>query len=340
MSDAVSVWNGESASFAGAALYFGGSEELTAFAQGYNRFGASIYIAGIFTKNAETYVLLGSDPDTYKIYQLSDSVGCPAPLTMDTITLVSQPGSETDRNVAVWLSYKGPVLCDAAGMALIAQDIECYFDREDERCVNYDAIKKCIGWFDQDNVEYNLIIPSGVGVQSLNVWLCYDYRRKKWFQKQPEGAFNPYPQSRIKVIDDSGVQHVYGMLDDGYMVRLEHGPRWIDEEIRQEVTTGEFNPTGNTWDMFRLRRLKTMAAALTEETELTITHYADGNDTGISLQSHDLSGPARHTRKNQSPNILAWSHKLKFSAATNSESRGIKLIGWGYMGEIEREDLN
>jgi len=258
---------------------------------------------------------------------------------MDTITLVSQPGSETDRNVAVWLSYKGPVLCDAAGMALIAQDIECYFDREDERCVNYDAIKKCIGWFDQDNVEYNLIIPSGVGVQSLNVWLCYDYRRKKWFQKQPEGAFNPYPQSRIKVIDDSGVQHVYGMLDDGYMVRLEHGPRWIDEEIRQEVTTGEFNPTGNTWDMFRLRRLKTMAAALTEETELTITHYADGNDTGISLQSHYLPA-ARHTRKNQSPNILAWSHKLKFSAATNSESRGIKLIGWGYMGEIEREDLN
>jgi len=50
MSDAVSVWNGESASFAGAALYFGGSEELTAFAQVYNRFGASIYIAGIFTK--------------------------------------------------------------------------------------------------------------------------------------------------------------------------------------------------------------------------------------------------------------------------------------------------
>jgi hypothetical protein len=39
-------------------------------------------------------------------------------------------------------------------------------------------------------------------------------------------------------------------------------------------------------------------------------------------------------------NNAAWSHRFKFSATTNEESNGVKLIGWGFMGEIEREDLS
>jgi hypothetical protein len=338
MQNSVVVWNGESASFGGGSLYFGGSEELTGFCQVYNRFGASIYIAGVFTKDTETYILLGSDAESYKIYRLSENIGCPAPLTIDTLSLVSKPGGDTDRNIVAWLSYKGPVLCDVAGMSLINKDIECYFDPKDSRCVNVSFIENSRGWFDPDNIEYNLEFPSGAGQEKPNVWLVFDYQRQKWFHKVPGYGDNPYPQAAIRVVDSDGAQYVYGMLES-YMVRLENGTMWVNEEVDFDVSTADLVPSGDSWEQFRMRRLKTLAVSTTEAVSLDVTHYADGAAIGSALASHALNGTKRHTRKTQALNKLAWSHQIKFSGETSAESKGVKLIGWGYMGQVEREDL-
>jgi hypothetical protein len=118
--NAPDVWNGEDSSFGPTgALYFGEGGELTAAAALYNRVGSNLYDMAVFCKHSETYILTGYDQETWKIYTLSKAIGCPAPLTMTTADIGIATSDEGARNIALWLSYKGPVLFD--GNSIIHQ---------------------------------------------------------------------------------------------------------------------------------------------------------------------------------------------------------------------------
>jgi len=343
MANTVDVWNGDdsSAGDGKSPLYFGSADlPLTAACEVYNRLGSSIYTFAIFCKARETYILHGYDAETFKIYPVSVTQGCPAPLTMDTYQETEPLESGSIRSIAMWLSHQGPVMFDAGGLKPVP-GIECYFDRNDARCVNHAVIVKAAGWFDPDWPEYNLLLPSGSSATANNVWLVYNLKFKQWIKKVPLAAASAYPQFACRVADSEGRPYAYGFRDNGYMMRLEYGNTWDGVDNAMHIDSADILPTNDIWDVTELRRLKALCKSITEDDDISITYWADGDDgVGAALPTVvAMNGANRFVKSTQALNKMGWSHRFRFAAATGATPRGMQLIGWGFEFIVRREDI-
>jgi hypothetical protein len=248
-------FNGEDSSSDNKRIYVGkNSSDIVATANIFNRFGASLYNSEIVTKSTETFLLDGHSPETFTVSQISENIGCAAPRTMCTAEVAFEITKDAIRNIAMWISYVGPILFDAAVLVPLS-GINLYFDRELDTCVNFDAIENSHGWFDPNHYEWNVCLPSGAGQVACNVWLTYNLISKKW-SKINTGT-KPVPQATVKVVDDNGNVYHYGLLDTGYMVRLDYGSLWDGTEaIEAFVITNAMLPTTNIFDITILRNVK------------------------------------------------------------------------------------
>jgi hypothetical protein len=206
------------------ALYVGGDDDIMAGAQLYNRFGSSIYGMLLTLKKTETYIILGTNPDDFRIYPVSKNVGCPAPNTLAVAEMGYQMAEMTNRNVAMWLSFTGPYIMDGAIISPI-KGVENYFDKTEPDGINFDMIHKSVGWYDQEHFEYNLCIPTGESLVN-DLWLCYDLIKRKWFEKVPDGR--SYPVSSGVTRTSNGEKIVYIGTDNGHVLRTEWGTTWDD----------------------------------------------------------------------------------------------------------------
>ena len=341
LTNAPDVWNGFETSMGGLqSLYFGGDEELTCGTQIYNRFGANVFAMWVALKKNETYLLLGSTPDPestdyFRIYPVSRNIGCPAPLTLDTAEVGYQVSTEVVRQVAIWLSSSGPVLFDGAVLMPLT-GIENYFDRQNSECINFDYISISRGWYDSNYSEYNLVIPSGSGQTVPNIWLVYDLKLKRWYEKNT-GAAN-YPWSAWEIIDTTGIKYYYSGVSTGYMYRLENGDDWAGTAISQVVETGDFFPTEDIWYETLIRQVKLVAARISQGgASVSIDHYADTATSSSSLTAVDLtSGSARLVKDTQNTNILGWAHRLKFTSSRSGTTDPFEPIAWGIRGRSIR----
>ncbi len=339
LSNAADVWNGEESSMDGIqSLYFGNEENLTAGTQLYNRFGSNIFATWIAFKDGETYLLVGDGPESYRIFPISYNIGCPAPLTLATAEMGYQLSKEIVRNVAIWLSYSGPMLFDGAVMVPI-RGIEKYFDPADSDYISRSSIERARGWFDTTYDEYNLLIPTGSSTDN-NTWLVYDLKRQRWYEKVPA----TYPQAAWQVMDTDGFRYVYAGLDDGFVVRLEESTTWNGAAIDYVWETGDFFPTGSMWDQTTMRYLKLISEVIAEDADIAVTHYTDTATTGSPLSVHALdSGSNRINRTTQAMNGTGWTHRFKFSVSMGDGAGAVEKalipLGWGYQYYIEREDL-
>ncbi len=210
--NAPDVFNGEETSNGGvSSLYFGGDQDVSAATELYNRFGSNIFSTFVVLKDTETYLLTGSTPDMeasdhFRIFPISYNIGCPAPLTLATAELGYEVAQDAQRNVAIWLSYSGPILFDGAVIVPL-KGIENYFDPANTECINYSYIDVSRGAYDQTNKEYNLAIPSGVNQTENNTWLVYDLVKKKWFEKDSGLGFND-SSSTNHTIQEAGESYV------------------------------------------------------------------------------------------------------------------------------------
>ena len=319
-------------------LYFGSSaEELNCAVELYNRFGSSIYNVAIFCKNAETWLLDGYDGETWRKKQISSNEGCPAPRTMDTAEVGFGVAEGARRNIAVWLSYKGPIVFDAAVLVPVRSRISNYFDKDKSECINYSAIERSWSLIDPDHMEWNLLFPSGSGQTECNKWLCLDLVRLKWFEKVPPTG--KYPQAGFRVTDTNGAQYAFGMLDTGHLMHLDNGTTWDGTAIEQIIGTADLVPTGDMWDFTKIGRMKLAAVATSETTSAAIGHYADGKGTGTDLPGVSLTGTDRYIRS-RAPKVdrSAFSHKFRFIVSTSATTKGFQPLAWSYQYEVVRED--
>ena len=361
--DAAEVWNGFDSSMDGIqSLYYGGMDSLTAGAQLYNRFGSRVYAIYLVLKNNETYVLDGDSPQDYKIYPVSKKIGCPAPLTLDSAEVGFSMTENVERNVAIWLSYNGPVMFDGAVLKPI-EGIDTYFDPNSDNPVDTDNISVARGWIDQTQNEYNLLLPVGTSQTTCNKWFVYDLKRMKWFEK--EVATGNVPQCGFPVNSSTGVEYIYGGNLVGGMVHIENGPSWGGVDIEQKVQTGDFWPSENIWHQTRIRYIMIVIARIDEDVDVKIFHFKDTDVTGtdqvtfqdrtdvlwkdtddvvwnetssitISLAS---AGQYERLARDAGPiNKLAWSHGFSFEVSTNTVYRGFKPIAWGIRWEYERHE--
>lgn len=339
MANSTEGWNGPDSSFGmdNSPLYIGGAEDLTAACEVYNRLGPSIYTFALFFKARETHLLNGYDPETYQQLPVDTQIGCPAPETLDTWTYgVSEDGAAV-RSIAQWLSYQGPVRFDSGGLQIIP-GLECYFDAEDPRCINFAAIANSVGWF-APNGDYHLQFPSGAGQTENNVWVACTADQRKWYPVVPSAAASPYLGVVIPVADADGKTHVYGARDNGYVMRLHHGVTFDGTAQVQSVTLADLLVAGDPWIQIRLDLFKIFGVATTEDIDAQITHYADGAPSGTALADVPMQNAAgRYFKHTQPVDIPAWSHQIVIAATVTEETKGLKLLGWGMQYHMERED--
>ena len=337
MTGAPDVFNGLDSSMDGLqSLYFGNSDGLTAGTQLYNRYGSNVFAIWLALKETSTYILTGENPEDFKIFPVSFTIGCPAPLTLATAEVGFEAVQGIQRNIAIWLSHSGPVMFNGSEVFPIP-GINKYFDPTDPDCINFEYIDVARGWYDTTYREYNLQIPSGSSQTTNNVWVAYDMIRKKWFEK--DTGTQSVPQAAIQVVDTEGNKYVYGGVDDGYLRRLENGPSWAGTAIDAVVTTGDFWPSKNIWEKSILRQIKIVAKATTPD--LDVVHYADtviSGTTIINNESLDASG-YRLARITEPLNIAAWSYRFSFQLSSDSVENPFEPIVWGLQWQYVRDDL-
>jgi hypothetical protein len=321
----------------GGPLYFGGNEELTASCELYNRFGANVYNVSVFCKDKETFLLDGYNPDNWRIYQISSSIGCPAPLTMDTAEVSWGVEGEATRNIALWLSHSGPIIFDGAVMIPYKRRISNYFDQTESVHIDLDLIAQAIGWTDSYYHEYNLIIPLNTGGW---MWLCLDLIRKRWFEKYPQAAASPYPRAAFRVLDASGTVYSYGLKDNGYLMRLEAGTSWDGVGITTTVKSGKQAFTGDVWDITEIKKFKVVMEGISETgVELTVNHYKNDETTQTEMGRFSAVGTG-HLRKVKAcgRNFQAWAHQVELTAQTSASEKGVPLVGYNVQWEKLREE--
>jgi hypothetical protein len=271
VTNAPDVLNGDESSMDGIqSLYVGGTEDLTGGIEIFNRFGSNIISSLLLFKKNEIYLLTGDGPDNYKLYCISKTIGCPAPLTLAAAETGYTFAEQINRNIVIWMSYAGPMLFDGASVVPIL-GVKKYFDPAKTARVQTSVIERCRGWYDAMYREYNLVIPSASGATDCNTWIAYDLVRKRWFEKEP-GA-SEIPQAAWPVYDTDGVQYIYAGINDGNVVRLENGATWADDSatpMAPVIETGDFFPSGDVRQKTRLRSI-ILTLRLTQQSQDRVT---------------------------------------------------------------------
>lgn len=297
--NAPDVWNGSDSSNHGSqSLFFGNDEAITCATQLYNRFGSNIFAMLLVFKASETYLLTGDTPSDFQIFPVSLNSGCPAPLTLATAEVGFEAGEGLQRQVAVWCSHAGPMMFDGAVVKPI-RGIDVYFDPQENEFVNWSAMDRARGWVDHTRKEYNLLLPSGSGQTTCNVWLVYDLIRKKWFTKDTGTA--DFPQSGWNVVHTTGEHAMYGGLATGKMVEFEEGTSWAarytdldgGSAIEQKIRTGDFFPSNNIWDEVLIRKFKLisekLSASITVNVAVNYYENAANDAANVLFQDSDAS---------------------------------------------------
>lgn len=354
-----SKWNGEDSSRNGIqSLYFGsGRDELTTGTQLYNRYGSNVFEIWLAFTKSSMFQLKGSTPTgdgAFEIDTVSDRIGCPAPMTLASVTGGYDVGQGTNRNIVIWLSYAGPYGYDGNAPFPIP-GVSNYFDPTNAECIDFTKIDQSCGWYDSTYHEYNLVLPD-------DVWLVYDLLKKKWYEKSTGSAKTP--RSGFAVTDTDGVQYIYAGLDNGYVMRLENGTSWDGIGIEQEVQVGDFWPSGSIWDRTRITGVKVIAERVPGDHTLNVTWYEDSlPDPGIgyayldgdfdylegdfgklkaTLTTLNLStstNAERLSRDTTRNNLSAWTHSFGFNITTDDATKAFQPIGWAIKYQRIGDDL-
>jgi hypothetical protein len=315
------VYNGTDS----ADIYFGEEGELTCGTELFSQYGSSLYSLILMFKDNETWVMAGQDINEWEnsIFLLSNTIGCPAPLTLKTINLHAEPGAGINRSLAIWQGANGIYMSDGRAPIPIHGDIKEYFDRTDSRAIKLSKLGDSIGFIDPVKQEYHWLFASGTGATTLNKELVYDIARNKWFEIERSSDL----QCGALVHDTDGNAYNYGFLDTGYMERLENGTDSDGTAITHTVQTGDMAFEGLAVEtQVDAVRLITVAKTTTSNS-VTLTHYSDGSSSGTA---HTMS-PARSGYRLAQPifddHLPADPfHSFKLTMITDDETIGFEPL--------------
>jgi hypothetical protein len=289
----IDVYNGFDSSDRGKRIYVGGPERLTGSAVVFNRFGSGIFETMLIFKESETHLLFGTSPADFKLYEISHNYGCPAPLTIASAEMGYELAAGSYRNIAMWLSYRGPVIFDGAVITPVA-GIDRYFDTRRTEYINTTYLKDAVGWFDPYWMEYHLLLPSGSTATVMNTHVVYDLVRKKWYEVNYDGGSSDFPQYGFMVKDENGVNYPYVIRDDGFMLRFANGTDWDGNAITHSVKTADFVPSGSIWygtKMIHLKIAHEIPDFDNSNQSITVStnYYVDGGTVAVALDDWEIN---------------------------------------------------
>ena len=365
MYEAPDVFNGDDSG----SLYFGSRESVVAAGVIYNVFLSTGFEQLLVTKSSETYRLYGDGPENWEMQQMSRNVGCVAPLSF-VVCEVSDVQAQVKRNVAIWQSTHGFVMCDGATIQDISDDISVYFDSQDTRAISRHRIDDTVAWYDPDVGAYKALISSGAEVFDTwgdgdtwdndpiedwgtdwentidyhNVELEYSLKYQEWTKVYREDSSGALPlQVGMQVKDTNGRIYTYGAANNGYMYRLEYGRTWDNVPITQSVWTKDLllDPVKSMLNYTTIGKLRFMFIPKLNGTSgetVHVTHYGDNVESvsGVLGQIAPLGIDMADVDGVDSQRVELGRflrHSFKFECSTSNITDGMELTGFSGLFE-------
>lgn len=335
MTNAPDVFNGEGST----ELEFGDEKELVAATSLYSRLGSSIYDIKLVYKEGAMFGVSGSTVDKYNVYNISQSIGCVAPLTLDTAIIQTEQGT---RPIAIWQADSGIYMFDNTSPIPLSGDIANFFDDNEspERRLHASYKKNSVGFMDRSKMEYHWSFADGNSTGDLNREWVFDLKRLKLFEIS-RGSGKEL-QCGFTVTDTSGNKYTYGTIDTGYMERLENGTDFDGTDITHTIHLGDIALNkGQVTKITKLRHFKLVAVSkTTTSNSITVTHYGNTSTTGTSFTlSTSRSGKRLINAKMSKDFGNHIFHSLKFVMITNDETYGFQPIYLGLHYQNVRDDI-
>jgi len=311
-------------------LYFGEEGELTCGTELFSQFGSSLYALILMFKDTEFWIMAGQDIDQWEnnTFLLSNTIGCPAPLTLKTINLHAEPGRGINRSLAIWQGANGIYMSDGRAPIPVHGDIKEYFDPMDSRCIKASMVGDSVGFIDPVRQEYHWLFASGTAATDLNKELIYDIARNKWFEiDRTYGQYASTLQVGVTVHDTDGNAYTYGFIDDGYMHRLEYGTTFGGASIEPVVQFGDIAFAGlSTETRLEAAKLIMVSKTVTDQ-NVTLTHYADTSTTGTDQTMTPIKAGYRATMPIANYRFVGDPfHSFKLVTVTDDESVGMEPL--------------
>lgn len=326
--DSTNIFNGEDSM----ELLFGDDAALTGGVSLYTQFGSSLYNLSVFCKDSQTWVLTGTGPADWQKYQVSDTIGCPAPLTMKIAALGYDPGATQNRFVAIWQGAEGVYLFDGRNIRAIHDDIQDLFDKRNSSGINRDKIRASVGFFDAYNQEYHWCFAGGAST-SLNREFVYDLKRSRWY----ETVRTPLLQAGVEVTSTLGNRYTYGGTLTGYVERIENGNDFDGTAIAQSVQFGDAPLVGSLFEETEIRSIQLVQVAKNvTSNSVTLTHYGDSSTAGTAITlSPAATGKRLAIGRAIGTGLGPFNfHSFKLQLTTSNETTGFEPL---YLGLLYRD---
>lgn len=340
-SNSASIFNGTDSS----SLYFGTESPITSAISLYNVFRTAGYYQLLVTKEFETYRLYGTKPADWEVQKVSGNVGCNAPLSMQACELIETGASEDlQRQVVIWQSAQGPVMCDGAVIRPIYDDIRCYWDQADSRAIPISRQKYSAAMFDPNLQVYKLFIASGSGATTFNTELEFSLKTGEWTKIKRQDSTGPRPLlAAFPVWDTLGGVYTYGSSASGYVYRLENSPSWSGTTIEsffhtKDILFADKQEPFMTHTIVKYIRVgyKTKATATSGES-IFVVPYGDGVAVvgGVSVQAVPTSFSMNTgSRNTQGVNLGPFQkHSFKVFSSTSGVYYGPEITNLGFYYE-------
>jgi len=330
--DAPDIWNGADSGY----ITFGDDTELVAACTIYNVFQTTGYEQLIVCKEHETYRLVGDNPTNWVKTTMSTNIGCVAPLSM-AVCDVAATAEGIRRQVAVWQTDTGVVMCDGATIVNISHDVKCYWDENDSRCIPTARLDDSVGSYNPVTQSYTLLISSGSAATAAhNVELEYSIPNQEWTKIYRENASGANPlQIIFPVYDTGGKFYPYGATNEGYMYRLEYGNSWDGTLIAQYVKTKNLFLDDQTPLMHRsiIEYIRLLFEDKNGGGNIAVAHYGDDvltvdgtNDQKTPAVISMSDGPYETRDVYLGPALM---HSFLISASPTTVYDGLELTGLG-----------
>jgi len=331
MQHAPDVFNGDDS----VKFLLGDESAILAGCNLYSRLGSTIYSITLLFKAREVWGLSGNTADDFSLHQISEKIGCVAPLTLDT-TIISIEGAS--KPVAIWQGVDGIYLFDNNSIIPIHGDIRDRFDRKVETRIDRDMIGESRGFFDHENHEYHWCYAQE-GSSILDKELVYDLRRQRWFEVYR--GIDRQLTCGFTVVDTLYNTYNYGAIAGGYLERLEYGTTFDGADIEHEFQTGDIAlHEGLSTFETKIRHIKLTAVSKTETTDKIIMyHYGDTNeeDTNFTIDPKKVGHRVIEYVKSHDLGANVF-HSFRATISTRDETVGFEPLAISGFYKLIRED--
>ena len=315
-------------------VYFGGDEAVVSSAALYNRYGSTETNTFVVCKRGETWVLSGDDPTKWIKFQVSNNIGCVAPLSMVPLNLSpKESAQQVSFNAAMWVSARGLEVFSGGSIVPASGDISDLFDPAKPTYLGAAAISTIVLFHDSLRSELHMVVP---GVAEY-VW---DINRNKWFQiVRGTELYGGFP-----VADTSGYKYCYGYGNAGYIFRLEYGTSFDGTAIAQTLRTGDMAfPDGSIMERSRVNWFRLVAKAKTVTGQnIAMVYYCDTETASYGSKSITPARAGYRIIAEATQNITKQSvfHGFQFSISTDDETTGFEPLYLGIRYTLYPDQLS